>query len=310
MSGSAHKPVLLREALAALRIRPDGCYVDATFGRGGHSAAILEELGPTGRLIAIDRDDEAVAWGKRQYGNDPRFSIERGSFDQLAEIASEHDVTGRVDGLLLDLGVSSPQLDDAGRGFSFLRDGPLDMRMDRRQLETAANWIARASEPEIADVLRRLGEERHARRIARAICAARSEAPIRTTGRLAEIIAAANPAWEEGKHPATRSFQAIRIHINRELEALETCLQQAIEVLTGDGRVAVISFHSLEDRIVKRFFRDAARGDRYPKGVPVPAEWIRPSLRLCGKAVSPSSRELERNPRARSARLRVAERVA
>lgn len=310
MAGLAHRPVLLDEALEALQVVPDGCYVDGTFGRGGHASAILARLGPEGRLIAIDRDEEAVEWARERFGADPRFSIVRGSFDELANITRTHDVFGKVDGLLLDLGVSSPQLDEPRRGFSFLRDGALDMRMDRRQPRTAAQWLARAGEREISDVLHRYGEERHARRIARAIVAARKEAPIETTGRLADIIAAANPAWEEGKHPATRSFQAIRIFINRELEALERCLEQVVDVLDVGGRVAVISFHSLEDRLVKRFFRDAARGDPYPKGVPVTAGLLRPRLRVIGKAITPSPAEVDGNPRARSARLRTAERLS
>ena len=310
MAGPAHRPVLLDEALAALQVEPRGCYVDGTFGRGGHAGAILARLGPEGRLIAIDRDEEAVEWAGQQFAADPRFEIVRGSFDQLAQITRTHGVFGKVDGLLLDLGVSSPQLDEPRRGFSFLRDGDLDMRMDRRQPLTAAQWLAGAAEREISDVLHRYGEERHARRIARAVVAARREAPIVTTGRLAQIIAAANPAWEEGKHPATRSFQAIRIFINRELEALASCLDQVVDVLRVGGRVAVISFHSLEDRLVKRAFRDAARGDPYPKGLPVPAGLIRPRLRLIGKAVTPSRAEVEANPRARSARLRAAERLS
>jgi len=310
MEPTAHQPVLLEQALAALSIRPDGCYVDGTFGRGGHSGAILQRLGPQGRLIAIDRDETAVQWGRDRFGDDPRFAMNRGSFDELVEIAQAHDVMGQVDGLLLDLGVSSPQLDDAERGFSFLRDGPLDMRMDRREHRSAAAWIAEAPEREIADVLHRLGEERHARRIARAIVAARRQAPIERTGQLAEIIAAANPSWEEAKHPATRSFMAIRLHINRELEVLERVLPQAIEVLRVGGRCVVITFHSLEDRIVKRFMRNAAKGDPYPKGLPVRARDLAPRLKVVGKAIAPDAQELAGNPRARSARLRVAERLA
>lgn len=310
MVEAAHKPVLLDEALAALQLVPDGCYVDGTFGRGGHAGAILARLGREGRLIAIDRDEDAVEWGRQRFGADRRFSMVRGSFDDLAGIARSHEVFGRVDGLLLDLGVSSPQLDEPRRGFSFLRDGALDMRMDRRQPQTAAQWLARAAEREITEVLQRFGEERYARRIARAIVNARANAPIETTGRLAEIIAAANPAWEDGKHPATRSFQAIRIFINRELEALERCLEQAVDVLAVGGRIVVISFHSLEDRLVKRFFRDAERADPYPRGVPVPAALLRSRLRVVGKAVAPSAAEIGANPRARSARLRTAERLS
>lgn len=309
MAAAAHKSVLLEEALAALNITPDGCYVDGTFGRGGHSAAILERLGPRGRLIAIDRDDEAVTWARQRFEAEPRFRIVQGSFGDLAEIARAQGVEGEVDGLLLDLGVSSPQLDDPDRGFSFLRDGPLDMRMDRQQPLSAAAWLANAGEKAIADVLQRYGEERFARRIARAIVAARADAPIERTAQLADIVAGANPAWEEGKHPATRTFQAIRIHINGELEMLERCLAQSVQVLGKGGRLAVITFHSLEDRIVKRFMRDAARGDVFPKGLPVTADRLRPQLRVLGKAVAPSEAEVSANPRARSARLRVAERV-
>ena len=306
----AHKPVLLDEALAALAVRGDGCYVDGTFGRGGHSGAILGRLGPAGHLLAIDQDEDAVSSAREQFGDDPRFSVARASFADLDKVVNARGIGGQVDGVLLDLGVSSPQLDDADRGFSFLRDGPLDMRMDQRQATSAADWIARASESEISSVLQRFGEERHARRIARAIVAARRESPIRTTRRLADIVAAANPAWERDKHPATRTFQAIRIHINQELSAIEACLPQAVKVLKLGGRLAVITFHSLEDRLVKQFFRNAARGDRFPKGLPVPADRLRPTLRLLGKPVAPSAPEVARNPRARSARLRAAERIA
>lgn len=311
VTGAAHKPVLLDEALTALRIMPDGCYIDATFGRGGHSGAILGRLGERGRLIAIDRDAAAVDWGRETLAAaDGRLSLVRGSFGELADIAKAQDVYGEVDGVLMDLGVSSPQLDDPARGFSFLRDGPLDMRMDRRQSLTAAAWLAGASEKAIADILRRYGEERYSGRIARAIVAARGRAPIERTGQLAEIVAAANPKWEEGRHPATRTFQAIRIHINDELDVLKQGLTQAVEVLRTGGRLAVISFHSLEDRIVKRFMRDAARGDAYPRGLPVTADMLRPGLKVLGKAQAPTDAEVAANPRARSARLRVAERLA
>lgn len=311
VASADHKPVLLDEALEALRIVPNGCYIDATFGRGGHSGAILRRLGEGGRLIAIDRDEAAVAWGEKNLAaEDGRLSLVRGAFDQLAGIAKAEGVDGEVDGVLMDLGVSSPQLDDAERGFSFLRDGPLDMRMDRRQPLTAAAWLARASEKTIADILRRYGDERYAGRIARAIVDARGRGPIARTGQLAEIVAAANPRWEEGRHPATRTFQAIRIHINEELDMLKQGLAQALEVLRAGGRLAVISFHSLEDRIVKRFMRDAASGDTYPRGLPVTAEAMRPKLRVLGKALAPTAQEVAANPRARSARLRVAERLA
>ncbi len=306
----AHKPVLLDEVLAVLAVEANGVYVDATFGRGGHSAAILERLGGDGRLIAIDRDAEAVACAGQRFGDDPRFAIAHATFSEITRVVDEHGVHGKVNGVLIDLGVSSPQLDQSERGFSFLHDGPLDMRMDQRQALSAADWVASAPESEISDVLHGFGEERHARRIARAIVSARQQAPIRTTGQLAQIVAAANPSWEKGKHPATRAFQAIRIRINGELSAIDDTLPQVIDVLCPGGRVAVITFHSLEDRRVKRFFRDAASGDHYPKGVPIPAAALKPKLRLLGKARAPSAAEVALNPRARSARLRAAERVA
>ncbi|MEJ2452540.1 MAG: 16S rRNA (cytosine(1402)-N(4))-methyltransferase RsmH [Candidatus Thiodiazotropha sp.] len=305
-----HHSVLLRPSLEALRVDPAGVYMDGTFGRGGHSRLILAALGENGRLIAIDRDPEAVAYGRAHFADDSRFSIVHGSFAMLAEVAQQAGVMGRVDGILLDLGVSSPQLDQAERGFSFGKSGPLDMRMDPSQGESAAQWLARAEAHEIADVLKEYGEERHAKRIARAIVAARAQAPISTTERLAEVVSEANPSWEKGKHPATRSFQAIRIHINGELEAIRACLAQVIDVLALGGRLAVISFHSLEDRLVKRFMRDQAKGDRFPPGVPVRQDQLQPRLRLVGKAIRPDAAELEANPRARSAVLRLAERVA
>lgn len=308
--GHVHNPVLLDEVLEVLQVRPDGRYLDATYGRGGHSAAILERLGPSGKLLAFDQDAEAVESAHERFAGDSRFSIVHASFAGLGPVVEENGLAGEIDGVLLDLGVSSPQLDQSSRGFSFMQDGPLDMRMDRRQPISAAEWIAGASESEIAKVLHEYGEERHARRIARAIVNERQQAPIVMTGRLAEIVSAANPSWEKGKHPATRAFQAIRIHINRELHALDACLPQVVDILRPGGRVAVITFHSLEDRRVKRFFRDAASGDRFPKGLPVPASAMRPTLRLLGKARSASEAEIQVNPRARSARLRAAERVA
>ncbi len=307
---TAHQSVLLRPSVEALNIDPAGVYVDGTFGRGGHSRLILSALGARGRLIAIDRDPQAVAYAEAHFADDARFSIVHGSFAMLAEVAQEAGVMGRVDGVLLDLGVSSPQLDQAERGFSFGKPGPLDMRMDTTRGESAAEWLARAETGEIAEVLKAYGEERHARRIARAIVAAREEAPIVTTDRLAEVVSQANPSWEKGKHPATRSFQAIRIRINGELEAVQHCLDQVLDVLAVGGRLAVISFHSLEDRIVKRFMRDQARGDLFPPGVPVRQDQLQPRLRLVGKAIHPDDDEIANNPRARSAVLRVAERLA
>lgn len=307
---AVHHPVLFGEVLEGLAIRPEGIYVDGTFGRGGHARAILERLGPEGRLLAFDKDPEALAVAQAELANDERFAIVRGSFAMLEAEVDSRDWTGRVDGILLDLGVSSPQLDDARRGFSFLRDGPLDMRMDPDSGIGAADWLAQAEEGEIARVLRSYGEERHARRIARAIVRAREEEPIRTTVRLAAVVAAANPSREKGKHPATRVFQAIRIHVNRELEELDATLAQALEVLAPGGRLCVISFHSLEDRRVKRFIRSHERDTRYPDDLPVPASELQPRMRAVGRSVRAGPGEVERNPRARSAVLRVAEKLA
>jgi len=303
-----HLPVLFHETLEALNIMPGGIYIDGTFGRGGHSAAILKRLGAAGRLLAIDKDPDAVTCARSMFQDDARFEIRQGSFADLQRFADAAGFGGQVDGVLLDLGVSSPQLDRAERGFSFLNDGPLDMRMDNSAGVSAADWLKVADADEMARVFKTYGEERFARRIARAVVEARLEQPIATTRRLAEIISAANPAWEKGKHPATRCFQAIRIHINRELDDLKTCLEQSLRVLSPGGRLAVISFHSLEDRIVKRFMRDAERGDRFPVGIPVTEQQRNSRLALIGKAIKPSGQEVEENPRARSAVLRVAER--
>ena len=302
-----HRPVLLKEALKALEVTPAGIYVDGTFGRGGHSREILTALGTDGRLLAIDKDPVAVAFGGRQFGVNGRFSIERGSFAMLEQLAQKHDLQGRVNGILLDLGVSSPQLDDPARGFSFQQDGPLDMRMDPDAGRSAREWLATADTGQIADVLRDYGEERFARRIASAIVESRRVSPIETTGQLADIIRRANPAWEKDRDPATRSFQAIRIYINRELDDLRAGLSQSLRVLARGGRLVVISFHSLEDRIVKRFIRDQARGDEYPRGVPVTEDQLRPRVRSLGKPRRPEAREVAENPRARSAVLRAAE---
>ncbi len=305
-----HRPVLLDEALAALNIEPAGCYVDGTFGRGGHSAAILESLNAAGKLLALDKDPEAIEAANRYFAEDPRFVIRQDSFAAMKQHVAALDWTGRVDGILLDLGVSSPQLDDAERGFSFQKEGPLDMRMNPQQGQSAAEWLASAREQDLVKVLKEYGEERFARRIARAIVQAGKAKPIVTTKQLAEIVAQANPAWEKGKDPATRSFQAIRIYINRELDDLEQVLEQATEILKPGGRLVVISFHSLEDRRVKRFMRDAARGDNFPPDLPVTQAQLNPSLRLLGKAVRAGKAELEQNPRARSAIMRVAERLS
>lgn len=305
-----HRPVLLEEALAGLAVQEDGIYVDATFGRGGHSAAILERLGPEGRLIALDQDPQAQAVASRRFGDEPRFQFLRGSFADLSALLEGCGVVGQVRGLLLDLGVSSPQLDDATRGFSFMNDGPLDMRMDPDRGESAAQWLAHAGEAEIAKVLRELGEERFARRIARRLVEAREEAPVERTGRLAELISEAVPRHERHKHPATRSFQAIRLHVNQELESLDACLAQIPRVLASGGRLAVISFHSLEDRRVKRFIRRQVEGEPVPRDLPVRDLPPGRTLRHIGKAQRAGEAELAVNPRARSAVLRVAERLS
>jgi len=310
MSGALHRPVLLEESLEALAITPDGFYVDGTFGRGGHARMILARLSPAGRLLALDKDPEAVAAGGELARGDPRFSIVHAGFSQIGEIVRQVGALGSIRGLLLDLGVSSPQLDQPRRGFGFSADGPLDMRMNPEAGETAGEWLARVSEEELTRVLREYGEERFARRIARAIVRARATGPVTSTRRLAEIVAAVSPSREPRKHPATRTFQAIRIRVNRELDELSACLASVCDLLAVGGRLVVISFHSLEDRIVKRFIRDQARGERFPQGVPVRARDIRPCLRPFGKSVRPSSAEVERNPRARSAVLRAAERIA
>jgi len=301
-----HQTVLLNEAVTALNVIEDGCYVDGTFGRGGHSREILKKLGSNGCLIAIDKDVRAVEQGERLAAEDSRFSIRQGSFLQVAELIGHEE---GIDGLLLDLGVSSPQLDDASRGFSFMKAGPLDMRMDDTSGQSAADWISEAEEGEIARVLKEYGEERFARRIAKAIVEVRSESEITDTLQLAEIISAAIPRHEKHKHPATRSFQAIRIHINRELEELESMLKVAVGLLKRGGRLVVISFHSLEDRLVKRFVKAQALGDRLPAGLPVQFEETNAVLKLVGKAVFPTRQEVELNPRARSAVMRVAEKL-
>ena len=305
----AHRPVLLAEVLAALAIQPDGIYVDGTFGRGGHAAAILDELGPAGRLLAMDKDPEAVRSAVEQFGDDPRFEIQQGAFTMLSRVVAQRQLEGQVNGLLLDLGVSSPQLDDAARGFSFSLDGPLDMRMDPAVGPSAAEWLQTVSEHDLAGVLKTYGEERFAKRIARAIVKQRAQAPLGSTAQLAELIAAAVPVRELHKHPATRSFQAIRIYLNNELDEIGEVLEQVPDVLAAGGRLAVISFHSLEDRIVKRFIRTEYRGEQPPEEFPLAGMDFRPRMRPLGKAIHPAAAELENNPRARSAVLRVAERL-
>ncbi len=305
---AAHIPVLLTEAVAALAIRANGVYVDATFGRGGHSRAILAALGPEGRLIALDRDLQAIAEGQVLAHSDPRFQIVHAPFSRLAETLQAMGMT-QVDGILLDIGVSSPQIDQTERGFSFRGDAPLDMRMDTTTGMSAAQWLALASETEIAEVVRDYGEERFARRVAKAIVEARQQEPLLRTRQLAEICQRAVRTREPGQDPATRTFQAVRIYINRELEELAEVLPQALAALGPGGRLAVISFHSLEDRQVKQFMRTEAQGPQIPAEVPMPAHLLpQGRLTLVGKAMRASAEELRRNPRARSAVLRVAER--
>ena len=303
-----HQSVLLEEALESLNIRPSGIYIDATFGRGGHSRAILDQLNEAGRLIAFDQDPEAIAYAKQQFANEPRFTIEHCNFNQVASVVEKYGLSGKIDGVLMDLGVSSPQLDDADRGFSFLRSGPLDMRMDTSQGETARQWLARVKLTDLIRVLKKYGEEKFAKRIATAIVETRAEREIKDTGDLAEIISNAIPVKEKHKHPATRSFQAIRIFINEELQAIEQGLNAAASVLAKGGRLSVISFHSLEDRIVKRFMRDISSRPKLPAGLPVMEADIDVPYRLVSKPVTAGDKELQINPRSRSARLRVLER--
>lgn len=304
---AAHLPVMLSEAIEALRVQPDGIYIDCTFGRGGHSRAILRKLGSAGRVIAMDRDVDAIAAAAAIA--DARLTALHTGYSNMTAALQGHGIE-HVNGILLDLGVSSPQLDSAARGFSFSLDGPLDMRMDRSRGETAAEWLVSAEESEIGAVLKTFGEERYAKRIARKIVEARALQPIATTFELAALVAKAAPTREPHHHPATRTFQAIRIYLNRELEELSAVLPQCIALLMALGRLVVISFHSLEDRIVKRFMRDNARGDAMPGRLPLrAAELPKPKLRVIGKAIRASAAELAVNPRSRSATLRVAERI-
>ena len=296
----------------ALDVRDDGIYVDATFGRGGHSRRILQRLGPGGRLIAVDRDPAAIEHGRERHAGDSRMTLVRANFAELGEVCRSEGVHGRVDGLLMDLGVSSPQLDDAGRGFSFRHDGPLDMRMDPDSGPSAAEWLAEVDESELVRVLREYGEERFARRIAAAVVAARAEAPIDTTSRLAEIVRDAVPAGAAARDrldPATRTFQAVRIAVNDELGALDAALEEAIDVLDDGGRMVVISFHSLEDRRVKLAIRAASEAPPASRRAPVAPDF-HPRLRRIGGLVRPDEEECRANPRARSARMRVAERTS
>lgn len=310
MTQLQHVTVLLHEAVDALITNPAGFYVDGTFGRGGHSALVLEKLSPEGFLMGIDKDLAAIATANERFANETRFAIAHGSFAELARLVEERGLTGKVNGVLLDLGVSSPQLDEAERGFSFQNDGPLDMRMDQTRGQSAAEWVNTAAEDEIAFVLKEFGEERFAKRMARAIVAERQKTPFSRTKHLAEVIKEANPAWEKGKHPATRAFQAIRIHVNNELGDLESVLDQALSVLAVGGRLVVISFHSLEDRVVKRFIRRQELGDPVPRGLPVRDEQLNKRMRSCGKAIKASDSEVEINVRSRSAIMRVAEKIS
>lgn len=295
--------------MEAMNLRQDGIYLDATFGRGGHSAAILERLGTAGRLLAMDRDPEAIAVARKMAAIDSRLEVIDRRFGELRSELAERGLEGAIDGILFDLGLSSPQVDDSSRGFSFSSDGPLDMRMDPRTGISAAEWINKAPERELADVIFQYGEERHSRRIAARIINERKSEPITTTGRLAAIVAAAVPGRERRKHPATRAFQGIRIRVNEELDELHQGLAGALEVLRAGGLLAVISFHSLEDRIVKRFIADRSRGDDFPRDLPVTKSQLRARIRPIGKSRRATAAEVARNPRARSAILRVAEKL-
>ncbi|WP_367154792.1 16S rRNA (cytosine(1402)-N(4))-methyltransferase RsmH [Methylomonas sp. HYX-M1] len=306
-----HQSVLYQEALTGLRIKPDGIYVDCTFGRGGHSAGVLQQLGVSGRLLAIDRDPEAIRSAEAcRLQSDPRFSLYHASFAELKAIAESLNLSGRVDGLLLDLGVSSPQLDTAERGFSFLREGPLDMRMDSSQGMTAADYLAQVEEQELVRVLFEYGEERFARRIAAAVVKERKHKPIRTTAELVALIEACVPFKEKHKHPATRSFQAIRIEINQELQQVQQILAQSAALLAHGGRLVVIAFHSLEDRIVKRFIKNESGNKTDPGRLPVKEQDIvKGQFKKIGAPIRAGSEELKTNPRARSAVMRVAEKL-
>ncbi|MDU9390629.1 16S rRNA (cytosine(1402)-N(4))-methyltransferase RsmH [Pseudomonas sp. zfem002] len=310
-SGFNHITVLLNEAVEALSVRADGCYLDGTFGRGGHSRLILQNLGPDGRLLGFDKDPQAIATGQALAAEDGRFVVVQRSFAELGAEVAERGLAGKVSGVLFDLGVSSPQLDDPERGFSFLNDGPLDMRMDPSRGVSAAEFIATAPEEEIARVFKEYGEERFAKRMARAVVLRRQQQPFTRTADLAEVLKVANPAWEKGKNPATRAFQGLRIHVNNELGDLETGLDAALDALEVGGRLAVISFHSLEDRIVKLFMRKLAKGeqDNLPRNLPVQHKPFEPRIKLIGKAQFASEAELKANPRSRSAVMRVAEKL-
>jgi len=300
-----HTTVLLKEAVDALVTSPGGRYVDCTYGRGGHRQEILSRLSAEGSLLVIDKDMEAIVHAREMFEGDDRVNIVHGSFSNLAQIVNESG-PGLLDGVLMDLGVSSPQIDNSERGFSFNSNGPLDMRMDQSEGETVADWLKVAEEKQISKVIRDYGEEKFARRIARKIIEERTENPIESTQHMVEIIEAAIPFRDRHKHPATRSFQALRIFINSELSDLRNCLDNLLELLNVGGRLVVISFHSLEDRIVKRFIRDKERGDPYPSKLPITDEMLKKELKSLGKAIKPGKAEIEQNPRARSAVMRVA----
>lgn len=306
---TTHRAVLLKEAVAALAVKEDGVYLDATFGRGGHSQEIMQSLGDKGRLLAIDQDPQAIEVAHVKFAEDDRFEIISANFENLQAIVTERGLQQQIDGVLLDIGVSSPQLDDASRGFSFIRPGPLDMRMNPQVGQSAAEWLAEVKEYDLTTVLMHFGEEKFARRIANAIVETRKETLINDTVQLANIIEAAIPVKSKNKHPATKSFQAIRIYINRELEVLEQALSAGLNVLAVGGRLAVISFHSLEDRMVKRFFREMSRGPQIPKDIPILAKDLKQPYKLIGKAIKPGKHEVQENPRSRSSVLRVIERV-
>ena len=310
-SGFTHITVLLEEAVEALALRADGCYMDGTFGRGGHSRLILSHLGPDGRLLGFDKDPQAIATGQTLAAEDGRFVIVQRSFAELGSEAQERGLAGKVSGILLDLGVSSPQLDDPDRGFSFMNDGPLDMRMDPTRGVSAAEFIATAPAEEIARVFKEYGEERFAKRMANAVVQRREVQPFERTADLAEVLKVANPAWEKGKNPATRAFQGLRIHVNNELGDLEAGLEAALDALEIGGRLVVISFHSLEDRIVKLFMRKLAKGeaDNMPRNLPIQYKAFEPKIRIHGKAQFASDTETKANPRSRSAVMRVAEKL-
>lgn len=304
-----HQSVLLQQAVDFLVVNEDGFYIDGTFGRGGHSRLILKSLSSKGRLLVVDKDPEAIVYAKELAAEDERVLVWHGSFAELKVYVKEHAVTGKVSGVLLDLGVSSPQLDDAQRGFSFSKDGPLDMRMNTEVGISARQWLAKAKEEEIANVIYEFGEEKFSRRMARAIVNERSENEIVSTAQLAEIVKQAHPAWDKKRHPATKAFQGIRIYINNELGDLKQTLDDMLDVLSVGGRMVLISFHSLEDRMVKRFMQKHAKGDDFPLGVPVMQSQLNPRIKIIGKANKVSVEEVSENIRSRSAVMRVAEKI-